>query len=546
MSIANEKTKVVRSRKMPFILFGSTLWRVFNDELKMTESQELLADYTRNGSETAFRELVTRYFDLVYSAAIRLVGGDTHWAKDVAQTVFVDLARMARGLPGTVMLGGWLHRHTCFVAAKTMRGERRRQSRERQAVEMNALHAASETNLAQAAPFLDEAINQLGPEDRTAILLRFFEQRDFRSVGEALGNTEDAARMRVNRALEKLRFLLKNQGVTFSATGLAAVLGAEAVTAAPAGLAAGIAGSALASVATGGGTLIFIRTITMAKLKTTLIIAAAAAGIIVSTVLYQANQKLRAENRALLGQNQRLTRLQPENARLAQLLAQAKQHPSTNPSAELLRLRAAFTRLRNQLAANSAAQAPGPANPSPEPATNNDSLKPFTAALKAHVGEGQTLIAGGWSINPGKHTFLFLMPKLNDSNSGGSGTINLRSVFIDVPDEVIGRFGLDGFKSDGRDSAIQNVLDKTDAETLLSALKEADGVNLLTAPQIETEVGRQSQVSVGDNPDAHDPATPPGISLNFLPTLAEDNKSLDVSIQTQIQPPPDIPPSAGN
>src|SRR6266536_3101555 len=115
----------------------------------MTDSQNLLAEFVQTGSDAAFRELVTRYVDLVYSTALRLVEGDTHRAEDVAQTVFVDLARMARTLPNDVRLGGWLHRHTCFVAAKTMRGERRRQSRERQAVEMNAQQDHSKVNLAQ-------------------------------------------------------------------------------------------------------------------------------------------------------------------------------------------------------------------------------------------------------------------------------------------------------------------------------------------------------------------------------------------------------------
>src|SRR5438093_9750622 len=96
----------------------------------MTDSQKLLAEYVQSGSEAAFRELVTRYVDLVYSTALRLVEGDTHRGEDVAQTVFVDLARMARTLSNDVTLGGWLHRHTCFVAANTMRGGRRRQSRE--------------------------------------------------------------------------------------------------------------------------------------------------------------------------------------------------------------------------------------------------------------------------------------------------------------------------------------------------------------------------------------------------------------------------------
>src|SRR4029077_8388761 len=139
---------------------------------------QLLAEYATTGSEAAFRELVACYVDLVYSAAVRLVNGDTHLAQDVTQTVFADLARMARKLSREVMLGGWLHRHTCFVASKTMRGERRRRARERQSVEMNALQDHTETGLARVAPILDEAINQLGAADRTAILLRFFERLD--------------------------------------------------------------------------------------------------------------------------------------------------------------------------------------------------------------------------------------------------------------------------------------------------------------------------------------------------------------------------------
>src|SRR5258707_6110649 len=111
-------------------------------------------------NESAFRELAARYADLVNPTAVRLVDGDTHLAEDVVQTVFVDLAHKARTLPKDVMLGGWLHRDTCFAAARAMRKERRRRSRERQAVEMNAIHDHSETNLALLKPLLDEAINQ--------------------------------------------------------------------------------------------------------------------------------------------------------------------------------------------------------------------------------------------------------------------------------------------------------------------------------------------------------------------------------------------------
>ena len=221
----------------------------------MTDNRKLLAKYVQTGSEAAFGELVSRHINLVYSAALRLVEGDMHRAEDVAQTVFVDLAAKARTLSPDVLLGGWLHRHTCFVAVNTMRGERRRLSRERQAAEMNALNDNSNTDDSLIAPILDEAINELSEADRSAILLRFFEQRDFRSVGESLGSNEDAARMRVNRALEKLQSLLKHRGVTTSAAVLAGTLAANAVQAAPIGLALTIsaaahAGPSIAAAAT--------------------------------------------------------------------------------------------------------------------------------------------------------------------------------------------------------------------------------------------------------------------------------------------------------
>ncbi|HXJ58292.1 MAG TPA: sigma factor [Verrucomicrobiae bacterium] len=89
--------------------------------MSTTESQVLLLDYAQSGSETAFGELVSRYLNLVYSVALRRVSGDAHLAEDVAQTVFTDLARKGRSLPPDIMLGGWLHRHTCFVASTVMR-----------------------------------------------------------------------------------------------------------------------------------------------------------------------------------------------------------------------------------------------------------------------------------------------------------------------------------------------------------------------------------------------------------------------------------------
>jgi len=303
-------------------LSGFGFLRVYSCKQKMTDSHTLLSQYARTGSESVFRELVSRYIDLVYSTAFRLVDGDAESAQDVAQTVFVALADQARTLPEDVMLGGWLHLRTRFAAGKLMRTERRRQLRERQAAEMNAIEDHTESNLAQVAPVLDDAIGLLEAEDRTAIMLRFFERKDFRGVGEALGSSEDAARKRVDRALEKLHVLLKHRGATLSTAALGTALATEAVTAAPAGLAGSVAGAALVSTAAGTGTTLTIaKLMATTKLKlglTTLVIAGAATTLVIQ---HQSQTKLREVDESF---RQQIAQLKADNESLSNRAAQAK------------------------------------------------------------------------------------------------------------------------------------------------------------------------------------------------------------------------------
>ena len=287
----------------------------------MTDSQPLLADYVASGSERAFRELVARYVDLVYSTALRLVEGDTHRAEDVAQTVFVDLARMAAELSPSSALGGWLHRHTCFVARTVMRGERRRQARERQAMEMSALDNHPDNALAEIAPVLDEAINELGADDRDAILLRFFERRTLRSVGEALGVSENVAQKRVARGLQELATLLRRRGFTLSAAALATGLAAGAVTAAPAGLALSIAGTVFAGAgAAGGAGLTTAKAAAMAKLKVGIVSAIVVAGAVTAIFLQlHSKAKLPDESAVVQPQLANIPDSQPATTDIAKL-----------------------------------------------------------------------------------------------------------------------------------------------------------------------------------------------------------------------------------
>lgn len=339
--------------------------------MNMTETGHLMRQYARSGSEDAFREIVSRYVNLVHSAALRLVNGNDALARDVAQTVFIDLARAARSMPEETALGGWLHRHTCFVASKALRAERRRRLREEKAFAMSSPEADADHEMALLAPVLDEAINQLKAEDRQAVILRYFDQLEFGAVGEALGTNEEAARKRVNRALDKLQALLRNRGVALSTAVVASALGAHAVQAAPVGLAAALSATALASAGATASIATTLQLFTMTKLQTTCATALLLAAVSVPFVLqHKAKSKLAAENHDLRLQAAQVEELSAENLRLSNLLARSKaavatSAPSPEQNSELLKLRGQVGVLRQTATeavatAESARQTPSP------------------------------------------------------------------------------------------------------------------------------------------------------------------------------------------
>jgi RNA polymerase sigma factor (sigma-70 family) len=211
--------------------------------------QQLLREYAECRSEAAFAELVRRHVDLVYSAALRMVR-DPHLAQDVSQAVFGVLAQSAPKLTDRPVLCGWLHRTTRNLASKTVRSDVVRRAREQEAAAMNELLSAEPDPLwEQVAPHLDAAVNELNESDRDALMLRYFQSRSAREIGQALGISEEAAQKRVNRAVERLRGYFAKRGVVAGAGGLVVALSANAVQAAPAGLAGAISSAVLAGSA---------------------------------------------------------------------------------------------------------------------------------------------------------------------------------------------------------------------------------------------------------------------------------------------------------
>lgn len=218
----------------------------------MTSEGDLLRRYARHGDEAAFAEIVRRHVDMVYSVARRLAGGDTQQAQDVAQRVFTDLARKAHLLCHRPTLGGWLHTSTRYAARDAAVSQHRRRAREQEAAIMQQILSTPEIPWEQLRPVLDDAVSQLSDRDREAVVLRFFQQKSHREIGDALGLTENAARMRVERALEKLREYFSRQGINAPAVLLASAVSTHAVEAAPAGFAAHVTAASLAGGATKG------------------------------------------------------------------------------------------------------------------------------------------------------------------------------------------------------------------------------------------------------------------------------------------------------
>ena len=192
---------------------------------------ELLQAFRQKRSEPAFAQLVRRYAPLVYSVAKRRLA-NASLAEDVTQLVFIRLAKNPPGVQSPAQLAAWLHRTAVNVAIDTWRTETRRHNREQQAVAMEP--ATPEDALWQdIAPQLDDALNQIKEEERQALLLRFFGQKPMREVGAALGVSEDAAKMRVSRALDRLRTQLGVSSMALTTAVLGTLLMERSVEAVP-------------------------------------------------------------------------------------------------------------------------------------------------------------------------------------------------------------------------------------------------------------------------------------------------------------------------
>jgi len=500
----------------------------------MNDDTELLRRYSEARDEGAFHELVERHFGLVYSTALRLVGGDVHLAEDVSQTVFADLARktslVLAQLPAKgEVLDGWLYTGTRFAAAKAVRAEQCRRGYEHEAQQMNEIlngqPMVSEPIWNELRPVLDDAMGKLSVVDRNALLLRFFKGKTLREVGKQLGLGEDAARMRVLRALDRLREILVQQGINTTTAALAVAVSSNAIGAVPSGLVATIASASLAGAvtATTSTTITILNLMTMTKLKigavSALIIAA------VAVPVWQGIQLRRSsgEKSQMEAQLAELPVLKEDSTKLAQMrLDQSELNRLRAEHSDLLRLRGEVNRLRQQLQAEAGRDSKATNNAGL--VTNAKEAAPLAAHASARMSSGETLVMKGWSNEPGKRTLVLVTPTIHPTTPD-VGQVSFSSYFIEIPEDALASLAL----NDLRDEKL--VLSANDAETLLKALGQVDA-RMLSGPRVSTVNGVQASVQIGPG-KPQEGKTGLRTALDITPRLSDDRSTLDVEVNAQ-------------
>jgi RNA polymerase sigma factor (sigma-70 family) len=398
----------------------------------MDETQ-LLAEFREHRSEEAFNALVRRHVDFVYATALRQIG-DCGLAEEITQDVFVLLARKARSLGRYKTIAGWLYQTTLHRVRQRLRSELRRRRRDGMAAELKAESVAGKSVWEPLVPLLDEGLEVMEESDRVAVLLHCLEGRPFREVGETLGVGEDAARKRVNRALDQLTEFFRQHG--FAVPSITAGVALFVSGAAPASLVGSAVSAGMAAVAT-AATLGMLTTSTTMKVGLATVLVAAVA----TPMLFQQAtiRKQEAELGLLRNAAAELDQVRIENARLAVAQVDSNELARLREGyRELMRLRAEVALLRTELAAKASADAetstPAEAEEVQTVAAEGPTL--FRAQFQVTLPLGSTILTGGWATGVGRRSLVVLTPNLW-GEAGPDGQVLVTSHFVEAPEQAL-------------------------------------------------------------------------------------------------------------
>lgn len=195
------------------------------------DDRSLLHEYAEKGLEEAFAEIVHRYADMVYSVCMRELSDPEH-AAEASQAAFFALSQHAKKIRKKTV-SGWLMKTAKYTSINLLKREKIRKKYEKKAAEMTQGQEPRTAEWKEVMPVLNDGLIGLSEKDRSAVILRYFQEKSFIDIGNTLGVSEKAAHMRVKRAVEKLRKFFSKKGVILPAAALSGMLSMHAVQAAP-------------------------------------------------------------------------------------------------------------------------------------------------------------------------------------------------------------------------------------------------------------------------------------------------------------------------
>jgi RNA polymerase sigma factor (sigma-70 family) len=480
---------------------------------------ELLRDFARRGDQAAFAEVARRHGGLVFAAARRQLGGDRHRAQEVTQVVFLTLAKNAARVAGHPAVAAWLYRCTRHAVAKARRGDYRRGVREAAAAQLAEAGEPGVVEWARVEPVLDEAMERLGETDRRAVLLRFFEGWTYAEVGAALGVGENAARMRTERALEKLKSALERRGVTSTAAALGGALASYAAPAAPAGVLTAVNGVLGAVGATGAGVIFLMMNVTKyaACVAAGLLVGGVGVGlwtrsaeprpVVANTPLVRvagttANTDGLAADRA---------RLERENAALREKLATARERANTDGEAAALD-RARLEELRRPM-----------------------ELDVISSTLRAKLKPGESVVTGGALMPGGDGRRLFVFGRPEQQTKQGKSAVAFQGKIVQLSDEAAKSVGLEGLMTNAANTLQHGEVwapgeEEAVMERLYAYAKTKGGVDVMSAPTITPLSGDEGSILIGDS-----------ISTKVRP-VAQADGNIDLEMRVELA---NVPETAG-
>ncbi len=495
----------------------------------VNEDLQLLRQYATEGSKTAFHELVNRYANLVFSTSLRRVHGRLELASEVAQQVFVDLARKAGRIPSGTQLGGWLHRNSGYIATTTLRAESRRPDREPAGHVLDGTGHSGESLMELLGFELDAALDELPEHDLDVLVLRYLSRLNLRRVGALLELSDDDAHKRVIRALEKLRLLFSRRGHTVSLVVLGILLSEAGTGTAPHAFAAGATAAALAvgpvgvanaPVGSGAGSDSFFMKPSNVALLVVLAIGLAA------PLVWQRRQieRLTADNQGLVEETARV-RQEREKLTTANDRLRDGTESARSTRAELMRLRGELARARaeteqaRRLAEAAAKGLPAPA----QPVTQDNTGDHFKAALRATVPPGSSVLTGGWTTGPGRRAIVLVTPSVGGDDPAAE-QILIDTRIYEATEDLLSRLGYSGFFLSGSD--LRNSTLTADETTELTTSLETDGeLTVISHPRVITTAGNGASVAFGSSAEK-------GIQFEFMPRSAA-NRAVDLSLEVK-------------